>query len=124
MTQRHPALVLFVDSSVKPAEVIVAGGTSHRKGNIQRPQQAYDFLVKESDDWFDQTGLTNPTCFHLDEPNVLRLAFDQSIFVAVSELGPKIGALPLTRPEVLERLRLAGQAGNLYENLKKLGVTK
>lgn len=118
--RRHPALVLDVDTTAKPWQVIVCGGTSAQKGVVQRKQIASDLLIKKSDASFAATGLENATLFHFHPNGVLRLVYDAHLFWAQPGGTPKIGKLNAQDPAVQTAVQRAARAANLIDTLSKL----
>lgn len=118
--KRHPALVLDVDIMVKPIQVIVAGGTSFQKSNVQRKQIASDLLIKKSDACFADTGLANSTLFHFKSDSVLRLVYDAQCFWPQPGGTPKVGKLNAHDPVLQMAVQRAANAAHLSVTLRAL----
>ncbi len=118
--KRHPALILDVDTTAKPIQVIVAGGTSFQKLNVQRKQIASDLLIKKSDSCFAATGLTNSTLFHFRPDGVLRLVYDAECFWPQPGGTPKIGKLTEQDPVLQMAVQRAANAAELSATLRAL----
>lgn len=120
--KRHPALILDVDITAKPLQVIVSGGTSAQKGGVQRKQTASDLLIKKGDVCLAATGLENSTMFHFKSDGVLRLIYDEQCFWPQPGGTPRIGKLNAQDPAVQAAVQRAAKAANLLMTLEKLRV--
>lgn len=118
--KRHPALILDVDTTAKPLQVIVSGGTSAQKGVVQRKQTASDLLIKKGDPCFAATGLENSTLFHFKPDGVLRLVYDEQCFWPRPGGTPRIGKLNAQDPAVQVAVQRAAKAAKLLQTLEKL----
>lgn len=116
--KRHPALILDVDNTAKPLQVIVSGGTSAQKSGLPRKQTASDLLIKKGDACFAATGLENSTFFHFKPDGVLRLVYDAQCFWPQPGGTPKIGKLNAQDPAVQVAVQRAAKAANLSVTLQ------
>ena len=87
------------------------GGTSHRKSEwsrVKRARKAWDLLIETTAPWFNATGLTNDTLFHLERRYVL--PYTPEHFYAPAGGSPKLGALDGNYPALIDLYRRASSA--------------